>query len=179
MNVPDPSSSAPSGGLQRGLRTLHAMEDLLLAAMLGAMVMVAAAQILLRNFLEWNFSWGDPLTRLLVLWVGLLGALAATRQNRHIAIDLVTHLLPPRARAAVQAVNSLFAAAVCGVVAWHAGTFILEERELAGTSLLGLPDWLLHAVIPLGFGLIALRYALLALLRLHATVTGAGLEETA
>lgn len=168
----------PGGGLQRGIRALHGLEDLLLALMLGAMVLIAAAQILLRNLFEWNFSWGDPLTRLLVLWVGLLGALAATRQNRHIAIDLVTHLLRPRARAAVQAINSLFAAVVCGVVAWYAGVFILEERGLGGTSLLGLPDWLLHAVIPLGFGLIALRYALHTLLRLHAATTGAGLEET-
>ncbi|MGH8560727.1 MAG: TRAP transporter small permease, partial [Nevskiales bacterium] len=93
MKAPD-----PAGRLQRGIRTLHALEDLLLALLLGAMVIVAAAQILLRNLFEWNFSWGDPLTRLLVLWVGLLGALAATRQNRHIAIDLVTHLLPPRVR---------------------------------------------------------------------------------
>jgi C4-dicarboxylate transporter, DctQ subunit len=172
-------SAVQHASLRRGLLTLHWLEDLLLALMLGAMVLVAAAQILLRNLFEWNFSWGDPLTRLLVLWVGLLGALAATRQNRHIAIDLVTHLLPLRARAAVQALNSLFAATVCGVVAWYAGIFILEERGLGGTSLLGLPDWLLHSVIPLGFGLIALRYALLALLRIHAAVTGTVDEEEA
>jgi TRAP-type C4-dicarboxylate transport system permease small subunit len=154
------------------LSALHRLEDLLLALILGAMVLIAAAQILLRNLFEWNFSWGDPLTRLLVLWVGLLGALAATRQNRHIAIDLVTHLLPPRVRASLQALNGLFTAVVCGVVAWYAGVFILDERGQGGASLLGLPDWLLHAVIPLGFALIALRYALYALLRIRAAVMG-------
>ncbi len=165
--------------LQRGIRTLHTLEDLFLAVMLAAMVVVAAAQILLRNLFEWNFSWGDPFTRLLVLWVGLLGALAATRQNRHIAIDLVTHLLPARVRAGAQAINSLFASAVCVVVAWYAGIFILEERKFGGAGLLGLPDWLLHSVIPLGFGLIGLRYALLCLIRLHAAATGTGLDDEA
>lgn len=169
----------PASRLQRGVRTLHSLEDLFLALMLAAMVIVAAAQILLRNLFEWNFSWGDPFTRLLVLWVGLLGALAATRQNRHIAIDLITHLLPPRVRAGAQAINSLFASIVCCVVAWYAGIFILEEREYGGAGLLGLPDWLLHAVIPLGFGLIGLRYALLCLLRLHAAATGTGLDDEA
>jgi TRAP-type C4-dicarboxylate transport system permease small subunit len=162
----------PRPSLERGILILHRLEDGLLALLLGAMILTAAAQIGLRNLFDWNFSWGDPFTRLLVLWVGLLGALAATRQNRHIAIDLVTHWLPPRARAAVQALNSLFAALVCGVVAWHATAFILEERGYGSIGLLGLPDWLLHAVIPLGFGLIALRYALHALLRLRTAVAG-------
>lgn len=164
-------SSDRTASLQRGLWALHRLEDLFLALMLGAMILTAAAQILLRNLFEWNFAWGDPLTRLLVLWVGLMGALVATRQNRHIAIDLVTHLLPPRIRAAVQAVTGLFAATVCAVVAWYAGLFILDERGYGNAGLLGLPDWMLHAVIPLGFGLIALRYTLFALLRLQAALT--------
>jgi TRAP-type C4-dicarboxylate transport system permease small subunit len=167
-----------AAGLRRALLLLHRMEDLLLALLLGAMILVAAAQILLRNLFEWNFGWGDPFTRLLVLWVGLLGALAATRQNRHIAIDLVTHLLPPRVRAGAQALNNLFAGAVCGVVAWYAVIFIREERGLGGAGLLGLPDWLLHAVIPLGFTLIALRYLLHALLRAWAAAIGEAGERT-
>jgi TRAP-type C4-dicarboxylate transport system permease small subunit len=165
-------SARPRSALQRGILIVHALEDLLLALMLGAMILVAAAQIVLRNLLEWNFSWGDPFTRLLVLWVGLLGALAATRQNRHIAIDLVTHLLPPRLRAAVQALNNLFAGAVCAIVSGYATLFILEERGYGSAGLLGLPDWLLHAVIPLGFGLIALRYGLHALLRAYTAISG-------
>jgi C4-dicarboxylate transporter, DctQ subunit len=163
--------------LQRGLVALHRLEDLFLALMLCVMIITAAAQILLRNLFEWNFSWGDPLTRLLVLWVGLMGALVATRQNRHIAIDLVTHLMPARWQAGVQAVTSLFAAVVCGVVAWHATLFILDERGYGSAGLLGLPDWMLHSVIPLGFGLIALRYALLALIRAHAAATGSQVQD--
>ncbi len=166
------TSADRASALQRGLHALHRLEDLFLALMLAAMILTAAAQILLRNLFEWNFSWGDPLTRLLVLWVGLMGALVATRQNRHIAIDLVTHLLPARIRAGVQALTSLFAAIVCGVVAWYAAIFILDERGYGSAGLLGLPDWLLHSVIPLGFGLISLRYALHSLIRSHAAVTG-------
>lgn len=157
------STAPPVRGLERGLRILHALEDGLLALLLGAMVLIAAAQILLRNLFEWNFAWGDPLTRLLVLWVGLLGALAATRDNRHISIDLLSHLLHGRVRAAVQSVTGLFAAAVCLLLAWHAARFVGAELETGTRGLAGLPTGLYMAILPLGFGLIGLRQGLQAL----------------
>lgn len=165
-------TSASAGALTRAVAWLHRLEDLLLALLLGAMILIASSQILLRNLFDWSFAWGDPLTRLLVLWVGLLGALAATRENRHISIDVLSHLLPPRGRAASQALGSLFAAAVCAVVAWYASAFVWDERVGGGAGLLGLPEWLLHAVVPAGFALIALRYLLLAAARIQSAITG-------
>lgn len=156
----------------RGIHWLHRAEDWLLTLILGAMIIIASSQIFLRNLFDWNLSWGDSLTRLLVLWVGLLGALAATRENRHISIDVLSHLFPPRGRAASQALGSLFAAGVCGVVAWHATRFVWDERSAGSSGLLGLPEWLLHAVVPVGFALIALRYALLAAARTQSVITG-------
>jgi TRAP-type C4-dicarboxylate transport system permease small subunit len=170
---------AVSGRLNRILLFLHRVEDGILAVLLAAMIIIAAAQIGLRNFFDWNFSWGDSLTRLLVLWVGLLGALAATRENRHISIDVLSHLLPPRGRAATQALGSLFAAAVCGLVAWHAAGFVLDEYSGGSTGLLGLPEWLLHSIVPLGFALIALRYSILTASRSQAVITGKVKDDSA
>lgn len=158
--------------MQRWIGVLHRIEDGILALLLGTMVLVASAQILLRNLIDWNLGWGDPLVRLLVLWVGLLGALAASRENRHIAIDILSHLLPQRLRSATQMVNSLFVSAVCGLVAWHAAGFILEERADATRGLLNLPEWMLHMVVPFGFGLIAIRYLLLAFVRGSESLRG-------
>ncbi|MCB1566462.1 MAG: TRAP transporter small permease subunit, partial [Xanthomonadales bacterium] len=39
--------------------------------------------------------WSEPVSRLLVLWLALLGGLAATREGKHIAIDALPRLLPP------------------------------------------------------------------------------------
>lgn len=166
------ATPAAAGAFARAVAWLHRAEDLLLALLLGAMILIASSQILLRNLFDWSIGWGDPLTRLLVLWVGLLGALAATRENRHISIDVLSHLLPPRGRAASQALGGLFAAAICGVVAGYAVRFVWEERAGGGVGLLGLPEWLLHAVVPVGFALIALRYLLLAGARIQSAITG-------
>ena len=149
--------------MRRGIQALHWLEDLTLALMLATMIVVAAAQILLRNLFDWNFSWGDPLTRILVLWIGLLGALAASRDNRHISIDLLSQLLQGRAKAAVQVCTSLFTAGVCAVVAWHAARFVMAEMDSGSRGLWNLPIGYFQCIIPLGFGLIGLRFLLLAL----------------
>lgn len=157
------STGSPAAGLQRGIRVLHRLEDGLLALLLGTMILVAAAQIGLRNLFDWNFAWGDPLTRILVLWIALLGALAGSRNNRHISIDVLSHLLKGRAKAAVNAMTGLFTAAVCGILAWHAARFVLVEMESGATGLWNLPIWWFQTVMPVGFGLIGLRYALLSI----------------
>jgi TRAP-type C4-dicarboxylate transport system permease small subunit len=166
------STPSPATGLRRGLQVLHRLEDGLLALLLGAMILVAAAQILLRNLFDWNFSWGDPFTRILVLWVGLLGALAASRGNRHISVDLLSHLLRDRAKAAVNACTGLFTAGVCAVVTWHAARFVLAEMDSASRGLWNLPLWLFQSIIPLGFGLIGLRFLLLALSEAQRAMRG-------
>nr|UXE46169.1 ectoine TRAP transporter small permease protein TeaB [uncultured bacterium] len=154
---------AGTGGAgRRWLAVLHSIEDAILALILGVMIVIATAQIILRNTIHWNLGWGDPLVRLLVLWVGLLGALAASRNNRHISIDILSHLFPPTARRVAQAANCLFTSFVCAVVAWYAIGFISDERNHPGIGLLGLPEWILHSIVPLGFTLIALRYLLMA-----------------
>ena len=124
------------------------------------MIVLASMQIFLRNLFDSSVSWGDPLLRILVLWVALLGALAASRGNRQITVDVLTRLLEGRAKSAAQAVASVFTTAVCGVLAFHAGRFVEMERVTGTTAVAGLPAWLFELVMPLAFGLACLRYAL-------------------
>ena len=153
--------------MQRTLRIIHRLEDGLLALMVAVMIFLAASQILLRNLFDTGFAWADPLLRLLVLWVGLLGALAASRTDKHIAIDVFSRLLGPRSLAVVKSLTALFTATVAGLIAYHAGRFVAMEYEAEIIGAAGLPAWLLELIIPLGFGLIAVRYLVLVGVRLR------------
>ena len=124
------------------------------------MIVLASMQIFLRNLFDSSVSWGAPLLRILVLWMALLGALAASRGNRQITVDVLTRLLEGRAKSAAQAVASVFTTAVCGVLAFHAGRFVEMERVTGTTAVAGLPAWLFELVMPFAFGLACLRYAL-------------------
>jgi len=157
--------------LARANRTLHRAEDAVLALLLGATIFLASLQILLRGVFGTGIGWIDPLVRVLVLWLGLLGALAASRTGRQITIDVVARLLPERARATVGVVTSLFTAVVSAVVAFHSARFVASELEFGSIAFSGIPAWQLASILPLAFGAIALRYLVHAATDLRSALT--------
>ncbi len=155
------------GLLSKLLKLLHAIEDAILVLLVAVMVLLATLQIFLRNFFDGGFIWGDPLLRMLLLWLGLLGALAASRTNKHISIDVLSHFLSEQYQLWVQALTGMFTAVVCAVVAYHAGRFVFDEYQYATPAFAGLPAWYFELVIPLAFGLMALRYVAFSVLKVR------------
>jgi TRAP-type C4-dicarboxylate transport system permease small subunit len=137
-------------------RWLERIETGLIALLVLAMVVLAGAQIVLRNFFDSGLAWADPLLRAMVLWAAMLGALAAARDDKHIGIDFVTHFVHGRMRRVLRATSLLFAAAIAAAMAWY-GVGLVELDYAGSGAIAGIPDWCIEAIIPLGFALIALR----------------------
>ena len=134
------------------------LEDIFLAAMLTVMILLAGWQIVQRNFIGGCMIWGDELLRLLVLWLGLLGAMAASRDNRHISIDLLLRFLPEKFKPLVQVLLHLFTSIVCGILAFYSFKFVQMEHEYQAKVLTGLPAWWFELIMPIGFGMMSFRY---------------------
>lgn len=154
------SDGPSSGGLARAFHVLHRVEDTVLALLLGAMIVLAPTQILLRVFFDSGIAWADPLIRVLVLWVGMFGAISASRGDRHITIDVLPRLLSRRPRAAVGVVVHVFTVTVCALLAWHSWRFVQSEREYESVAFADVPAWILEIVLPFAFAVIGIRYAL-------------------
>lgn len=144
--------------LDRVVRCVRLVEDGLIVVLVLAMILLAASQIFLRNFWGVGLVWADPLLRVMVLWVGLLGAMAATRSNNHITVDVLSRFLAPGLKRASQWVTGLFATFVCALLAWHGARFVAMEYEAETVLFSGIPAWCCELIIPLGFGVMALRF---------------------
>ena len=136
------------------------------------MLILAASQIIMREVFNSGAGWIDPLLRIAVLWLGLFGALLATRINPHIEIDVLTHLPLGRVKAVINIVTSMFAATVCGIIAYHSTRFVLDEIEYASTAFSNLPAWPFETVIPVTCSLMTLRFLILASCRIKQSITG-------
>jgi TRAP-type C4-dicarboxylate transport system permease small subunit len=154
------------------LRVTGLVEDGVLVALLVAMILLGAGQILLRNVFQSGLLWADPALRVMVLWVGLLGAVAATRDDRHITVDVVSRFLPSGLRAAARVVTDLFAALVSGLICWHAVRLVINERAAATIAFASVPVWACELILPVAFGIIAGRYLLMGALHLRRAVVG-------
>jgi len=158
--------------LSRLLRVTAVAEDALLVLILAFMVVLAATQIILRNFFGGAILWAGPVLRVGVLWVGMIGAMVATRSDKQISIDAVSRFLPTRWKAWIRVVTDLFTAAVSAVVAWSALRLVLDDRAAGVTVIASVPVWICEAILPVAFGVIALRYALFAIRHLKIGVIG-------
>jgi TRAP-type transport system small permease protein len=146
--------------LARLIQAITWTENALLILMLAAMVLLAASQILLRNFFNISIYGSDQLLRLLVLWVAFLGAVAASRDGKHIHVDAIARWLPGRVRAAITALTDLFTLGVCLMLAWESLRYMKDARASGEMAFGSLPVWVAETILPLAFTLIALRYLL-------------------
>lgn len=154
--------------LNRLDRISRAVEDVALTLLLGSMILLAVGQIVLREVFETGFVWADELVKLLVLWLAMVGSIAASRDDRHIRIDLLSHVLPERLVGYSRVVVDLFAASVAGFIAWHAFRWTRLEIEFGDTVLIDTPAWLAHVIVPAAFALICLRFLILIVRHAYA-----------
>ena len=148
----------------RVIRLVNKLEDGFLVLLLAAMVIMAVAQIVYRNVFDAGIVWADPLLRVMVLWVALAGAVIATRTDNHIRIDYFTRYFSDQVCRCIQRFVYSVCMAVCVLISYHAARFVYMEYTYHTIAFDGIPAWLTAVIIPLAFGLMALRYLALFLL---------------
>ena len=129
---------------------VHRAENLLLAATLGLLVLLGVASA------STTFANTDELIRHLTLLVGMLGGMAAARDDRLLSMGTIAQALPAAWRPAIAAYTGLVSTTVAALLTLAAWQFVSEE---ASSSMLafGVPRIVLQAVMPLGFAAITLR----------------------
>jgi len=146
------------------LDRLRTAENWLLAILVLFLVGLSGAQILLRVFFETGISWADPFSRTLVLWTGMLGALAAVRDEKHIALDVLQRFLSHRLQRIARFATLGFAAALCAAMAWYSFGLVsidyAEGLQTGGSVPAALRACFAESILPVGFALMALRFAL-------------------
>ena len=114
------------------------LEEVVLVLLVVLMVSLGFLQILFRNLISVGIVWIDPIVRHLVLWVALLGASVATRENRHISIDVLAGRLPPAHYSRIQGAVQLFSAwsvsswstllsGLCRMIMWPGRPWLSES----------------------------------------------------
>lgn len=147
-------------GLQRLDAGIARLERAAVVLFLTTLIGLGLLQVLWRHLLAGGWFWAEEVLQHLVLWLGFLGASLATRGQRHLSIDLLAHLVPERWRLALARVVNGTALLVCGLLT-HAAWVFVHAEYLAGTRLAcGMPAWVAQSMMPLGFVLMAWRFAL-------------------
>lgn len=144
------------------------LEQAILVSLLLMMVGLAFIQIFLRIFFSSGIMWGDVALRHLVLWVGLFGAMVATRESRHIKIDILPRLLTGKAKTLLGIFIDFFSAFICLLLTFGGLKFVSDEFLVKTTTFLQIPGWIVAVIFPLAFSIIALHFSLNGLAKIFS-----------
>jgi TRAP-type C4-dicarboxylate transport system permease small subunit len=146
------------------VHSIRAAESAMLVILLLGMMILAVAQIAMRNLLGTGVTWIDPLIRIAVLWIALIGAMIGTREGNHIAIDLLNQYIKGRWKWVVERLANALSAFVCAIMSWASILFVYDEYLYDTPAFGALPAWPFELIIPIGFSVMTIRFALRVLL---------------
>ncbi len=144
--------------LGQAQRAMCVIEKYMLTAMFFTMLMLALVQIILRNFFEFGLVWSETLTRLLVFWTVMVGAMAGVSGHRHLRIDLVQRYAPKVLKGVTAAIVDLVSAGLCMLLSLQGARFLVLEYQDPSYSFANLPNWPFIAIMPIAFMIMGLRY---------------------
>ena len=146
--------------LRRGAAALMAVLRAAAGAMLITSVGINFANIIGRYFLSVSLSWAEEAMLFLMIGCVFLGIGPVGWMGRHIRMDAVVSLLPPRARAAFELFSDLVTIATCialAIFAWPVMTMLAELDQRSDSA--NIPMVIPQAAVPLGLLLMALLIA--------------------
>lgn len=139
-------------------RLLDRLEELLAAAIVIAMALLAFANVVTRYLTNYSLAFTEELEVAALVWLTMLGAAIGVRRAAHLGFTVVRDRLPRRARRAAALLSVALTVGTCLVLIWGGITQIVAQRSLETISeALGIPEWTYTAAVPIGAALILLR----------------------
>lgn len=147
------SSAAPS---RRG-RWVATAENSLLFLLLSAIVLLPLTESILRKTMGIGIAGSATLVQHITLFVSMIGAAVAAREEKLLALFSVASVFGMKARLVGRFGSHFFAAAAAGFLCVASVEFVVAERAAGNMLAHGIPAWVAQAVLPAGFALIAMR----------------------
>ncbi|MDD9974146.1 MAG: TRAP transporter small permease [Candidatus Poribacteria bacterium] len=129
---------------------------LIVAMMLG----LAILKIVMRYVFNASLLWSDMMLQHLTLWLCFFGAALATCERRHISIDVLSRILPKKITRWTNLVVDCVALIVVAILAYYGFIFLQDEKSSEAVLIGSVPLWWAKAIIPYGFVLIGIHFAL-------------------
>ena len=144
-------------------------------AMLFALMLIVVADVSLRYLLNKPLSWSfEIISSYLMPGLFFMATAHTLKANAHVAVDILHNYVGRRTRYVFEALSCTLAAPIFAAAAWVSAQNTWKEWIDGAVSSSGmeLPTWTISLMLPLGFGLLALRLALHAAGYIGTLVTG-------
>ena len=132
------------------MQRLSRLQEHLLNAMMGiscllvlAMMLIITGDVVLRNLGLQGIPWSNEVSEDILYLVTLMTGPCLLRQGRHIRVDIVLRVLPPRRAWQLEWVGDLLGLACCLYFVWYGAKVTIASYLTAAVSIrtLVMPEW--------------------------------------
>ncbi|MAU94825.1 MAG: C4-dicarboxylate ABC transporter permease [Fulvimarina sp.] len=137
---------------------LDEAEKIICAAIFLAMTGLGFVNVVVRYLTSYSFAATQELLLDGFLLITVFGAAIAARRGEHLAVTLVTDLLPAAGRRIAVAISAALSVLLLALSAWYTLGLVQNQYESGVTSSgMQIPEWYVSVGLPVGFTLIAIR----------------------
>src|ERR1700747_45549 len=115
-------------------------------------VLLNFANVVGRYLLGLSLLGADEVQIFIMVAMTFLGAAVVTRRNLHLRMDVLVRFLPAPVRVALRIAEQALLAALAGFVVTQSYFYALQMWRIGRTSdMAGVPMWIPHATVAIGF----------------------------
>jgi C4-dicarboxylate transporter, DctQ subunit len=162
---------------QRLLRAADRLEEAFMIGALAFMTVLTVVQVVLRYGFGTGFVWSLEATTYTFAWLVLIGMSYGVRTEAHIAVDLLTSRLTPSGARFTAGIALVCGLAYCALMIYGSSQFVERLMTLGNNARdIPLPRWVLAGIMPIAFGLLAVRLVQAALPKLWPRASPSGMQ---
>ena len=121
----------------------------LASILLAVLIVLFNAAVLMRYFFNQPIHFTEEVSALLLIWIVMIGGIAAEYENQHLSITVLTDLLRERRRQLLDLATDVLSVAVLLFVAWL-GWRLANSVQFKITGILRISWFWIDLAIPVG-----------------------------
>lgn len=141
-------------------RALCRFEDTFITTLLLSSSLILFVNVVARYVFNTGIVWAEELVRYEIIWMVFVGGSVAVRKGIHIGVEVLLKVLPRRAEQALRVTVGLICVAFCLVLLIYSVELAQQTRSFGQrTSAMQMPFWIVQLAIPVGAGLMLIRFS--------------------
>lgn len=155
-------------------RWLAEIEDWINVLAFIIMLVLTSANVFSRFVLHASLAFTDEFVTVLFVLCSLAGASVGQRNQTHLGLDFVTGFMPERVQKGLAVFANLFALVFLIILFTFGIGMVRQEWEFKQVSTtMQYPQWIYGLTVPIGSGILILRYLIDTYLKVRALRGGA------
>jgi TRAP-type C4-dicarboxylate transport system permease small subunit len=150
-------------------RTISGAETVLIVGFTAAGMVLGVVQVILRYGFNAGLTWAEAAFVILTVAGMMFAGSRGVRDDKHVRVDLITHLFSPRISRFFDYCSLFVSFALVAYFAYCGARYVIFLQSIDSVSpATGMSDWIFYALVPVTMGLFAIRYVV----RILRTIRG-------